>query len=49
MTPSVTTGMTPQHSGSFINFISFLKCYKQTSDTESEEILVYFKMFYFIL
>jgi hypothetical protein len=29
----------------FINF----KCYKQVSDAESENILVYFNMFYFIL
>jgi hypothetical protein len=48
-TSSDTTGTIPQESESFIDFNSFYVCYKQTSDTESEDIFVYFNMIYFIL
>jgi hypothetical protein len=45
-TPSDTTGTIPRDGASFIDFNSFLNIL-QISDIESEEILVYFNIFYF--
>ena len=41
-TPIHRIGTITQDSVTFINFNSFNICYKQISDKESEEILVYF-------
>jgi hypothetical protein len=48
MTPNDATGMKPQDSGSFIMLIQF-EYITNKLVTESEEILAYFSMFYFII